>query len=72
MLGEGGGGRDEGDALQSAVYGGGVVDCEALVGDYVFAFFVGEFGERDVFFLFFLVFFFLLVVVVVILGVGGV
>lgn len=40
MLGEGRGRRDEGDAFESAVYGGGVVDCEALVWDYVFAFFL--------------------------------
>ena len=66
VFGEGRQVRDEGDALEGGVDRGGVVDRQALVGDYIFCFGVGEIGEGDVFiFVFFFFLFFLLLFVVV-------
>ena len=50
MLGEWGLWGDEGDAFESGVDGGGIVDSEALVGDYILSFVVGQIGEGNVFF----------------------
>lgn len=65
VFGEGRQVRDEGDALEGGVDRGGVVDRQALVGDYVFCFGVGEIGEGNVFIFVFFFFLFLLFVVVV-------
>lgn len=50
VLGEWGLRGDEGDAFKSGVDGGGIVDGEALVGDYILSFVVGQIGEGNVFF----------------------
>lgn len=50
MLGEWGLRGDEGDAFESGVDGGGIVDSEALVGDYILSFVVGQIREGNVFF----------------------
>ena len=50
VLGEWGLRSDEGDAFESGVDGGGIVDSEALVGDYILSFVVGQIGEGNVFF----------------------
>ena len=50
VLGEWGLRSDEGDAFESGVDGGGIVDGEALVGDYILSFVVGQIGEGNVFF----------------------
>ena len=65
MLGEWGLWGDEGDAFESGVDGGGIVDREALVRDYVLSFIVGQVGEGNVFFVFALVLVFIVLVLFV-------
>ena len=64
MLGEWGLWGDEGDAFESGVDGGGIVDSEALVGDYILSFVVGQIGEGNVFFVLALAFIFVFIFLV--------
>ena len=67
VLGKRSVGGDEGDAFEGGVDGGGVVDGEALVGDYILAFFIREVGEGNIFFVFFISFLVFVLILILIL-----